>query len=168
MFQIQFGNNKGLLIIDILIAISVIIIAFVSILGFASFLLRFSSLQEQMNQASFLCQEAIEAVRNFRDGTSWSTNGIGTLTTNLDYYPQATGSPARWQLVQGTENINGFERKVVFQKVSRDPITKNIELNYNPVNDDPDTIKVTATVSWQERGRTHKVEVITYLTNWKK
>jgi len=168
MFQIQFGNNKGILIIDVLIAISVIIIAFVSILGFASFSLRFSSLQEEMNQANFLCQEIIEAVRNFRDGTSWSTNGIGVLTTNLDYYPQATGSPATWQLVQGRENINGFERKVIFQKVSRDPTTKNIESSYNPVNDDPDTRKIIATVSWQERGRTHQVEVITYLTNWKK
>ena len=33
--------------------------------------------------------------------------------------------------------------------------------------DDPNTKKVTATVSWEERGRSHSIELITYLTNWR-
>jgi len=32
---------------------------------------------------------------------------------------------------------------------------------------DPNTKKVTVTVSWEERGRDHKLEIFTYLTNWK-
>jgi len=29
-----------------------------------------------------------------------------------------------------------------------------------------DTKEVTVTVSWTERGRSHEVELVTYLTNW--
>jgi len=32
---------------------------------------------------------------------------------------------------------------------------------------DPNTKKVIVTVSWRERGRDHKLEIFTYLTNWK-
>ena len=164
MSQNQFGNKKGISIIEILVVIAIIITALSSLLGLASFSLGVSTLIKQTNQANNLSQEVMEAVRNFRDGTSWDIDGLGKLATSTDYYPQATGSPSKWQLVQGTENIDGFTRKVVFEDVMRDSNSNIVESGgtYNP-----NTKKVTVTVSWEERGRDHKLEIFTYLTNWK-
>jgi len=66
-------------------------------------------------------------------------------------------------MVLGTENIDGFNRKVVFQRVSRDPATKEIEPVYNAFNDDPDTRKAVVTISFGEKS----IEVVTYFTNWR-
>jgi len=163
MSQNQFGNKKGISIIEILVVIAIIITALSSLLGLASFSLGVSTLIKQTNQANNLSQEVMEAVRNFRDGTSWDIDGLGKLATSTDYYPQATGSPSKWQLVQGTENIDGFTRKVVFEDVMRDSNSNIVEAGTY----DPNTKKVIVTVSWKERGREHKLEIFTYLTNWK-
>ena len=164
MSQNQFGNKKGISIIEILVVIAIIITALSSLLGLASFSLGVSALIKQTNQGNLLSQEVMEAVRNFRDGTSWDVDGFGKLATSTDYYPQATSSPSKWQLVQGIENIDGFTRKVVFEDVMRDSNSNIVESGgtYNP-----NTKKVIVTVSWKERGREHKLEIFTYLTNWK-
>jgi len=132
-------------------------------LGLASFSLGVSTLIKQTNQANNLSQEVMEAVRNLRDGTSWDVDGFGKLATSTDYYPQATSSPSKWQLVQGIETIDGFTRKVVFEDVMRDSNSNIVEAGTY----DPNTKKVIVTVSWKERGREHKLEIFTYLTNWK-
>ena len=163
MSQNQFGNKKGISIIEILVVIAIIITALSSLLGLASFSLGVSTLIKQTNQANNLSQEVMEAVRNFRDGTSWDIDGLGKLATSTDYYPQATSSPSKWQLVQGIENIDGFTRKVVFEDVMRDSNSNIVEAGTY----DPNTKKVIVTVSWKERGREHKLEIFTYLTNWK-
>ena len=164
MLANQNDNKKGASIIEILIVIAIIVIALTSLLGVATFSLRISTLMRETNQANNLSQEVMEAVRNFRDGTSWDVDGFGKLATSTDYYPQATSSPSKWQLVQGIENIDGFTRKVVFEDVMRDSNSNIVESGgtYNP-----NTKKVIVTVSWKERGREHKLEIFTYLTNWK-
>ena len=164
MLANQNDNKKGASIIEILIVIAIIVIALTSLLGVATFSLRISTLMRETNQANNLSQEVMEAVRNFRDGTSWDVDGLGKLATSTDYYPQATSSPSKWQLVQGIENIDGFTRKVVFEDVMRDSNSNIVE---SGGTNDPNTKKVTVTVSWEERGRDHKLEIFTYLTNWK-
>jgi type II secretory pathway pseudopilin PulG len=161
MFQIQFGN-KGISLVDLLVAIAIIAIVFSIILGSLSISLSTSSLIKQTIQANNIAFEIIEAVRNFRDGTIWNVNGLGTLATDTDYYPQATSS--KWQMVQGIENINGFKGKVILKDVMRDSNNNIVESGGNY---DPDTKKVIVNVSWQEKGRTHQVEITTYLTNWR-
>ena len=163
MLANQNDNKKGASIIEILIVIAIIVIALTSLLGVATFSLRISTLMRETNQANNLSQEVMEAVRNFRDGTSWDVDGLGKLATSTDYYPQATSSPSKWQLVQGIENIDGFTRKVVFEDVMRDSNSNIVEAGTY----DPNTKKVIVTVSWKERGREHKLEIFTYLTNWK-
>ena len=164
MFQNPLGNNKGISIIEILIVVAIIGIAFSSLLGLASFSLGVSTLIKQTNQANNLSQEVIEAVRNFRDGTNWNINGLGTLTPGISYYPKkSTDTPPKWQLISGEEEIFPFKRKIIIEKVSRDPTTDNIEITYNAANDDPNAKKIIVTVSWKDK----KVEIVTYLTNWK-
>ncbi|TET84704.1 MAG: hypothetical protein E3J36_00615 [Candidatus Nealsonbacteria bacterium] len=164
--------NKGLSIIEILIVIAIIGFALVSILGLVSLSLKTSTSIKEITQANALAQEAMEAIRNFRDGTEWDTNGLrdhieAGATTSDPYRPELDNNfdPPKWILVEGEETIGDFTRKVVFKKVSRDPLTQNIEPTYNEDNDDSDTRKVEATVSWKNENK--KIKLVTYLTNWK-
>ncbi|MBZ9569856.1 hypothetical protein KJA16_03010 [Patescibacteria group bacterium] len=155
---------KGISIIEILIVIAIIAIALTSLLGVVAFSLKASISIKETTKANTLAQETIEAVRNFRDGTTWDTDGLGTLTTDIAYYPKKSDdTPPKWTLIQATETINGFTRKIVFEKVSRDPTTDDIEDTYNSDHDDPNTREAIATVFWKDK----KVEIVTYFTNWR-
>lgn len=157
-------STKGISIIEILIVIAVITIALTSLLGVVTFSLKVSTSIKETTKANTLAQETIEAVRNFRDGTTWDTDGLGTLTTSVAYYPKKSDDiPPKWTLIQGIETINGFTRKIVFEKVSRDPTTDDIEDTYNSDHDDPNTREAIATVFWKDK----KVEIVTYFTDWK-
>lgn len=164
-------NQKGILIIEILIVVSIISIALVSILDLAAFSLKTSTLIKETTKAKNIAEETIEAVRNFRDNINWYNDdfvdqydGLGKITTGVAYHlEKSIDTPPKWMLIQGERTVQGFLQKVVFENVSRDPITKNIEGTYNPANNDPETEKVTATVSWKDK----KVELVTYFTNWK-
>jgi len=151
--------------LEIIIGVSIIVIGLLALLAAANFSLKVSGSASEKTKALNLAQEAAEAVRSFRDGTSWDDNGIGTLNTDIDYHPQldSSTSPFSWDIVQGEEIINKFTRKVVFKKVSRDPDTGVIEEAYDSVYDDPDTRKVVIRVLWG--GET--LELSTYITNWR-
>ena len=88
----QQKNNKGFSIIEVLIAVSIITIAFINFLGIVSFSLKSASFVKRVNQANFLAQEIIEATRSFRDNTTWDLDGLGVLDVNTDYYPFLTGA----------------------------------------------------------------------------
>jgi len=161
-------NKKGISAIEILIAVAIIALTFTSLLGLATFSLKASLLTKENIKAKNIAQETLEAVRNFRDGTDWEdANGLKNILTGEDnpYHPEKNGSvPPEWELVAGEEAINGFTRKVFFYNVQRD-INDNI-VESGGINDDY-TKKVKVFVSWQERGRDHQIEIITYLTDWR-
>lgn len=157
-------QEKGILIVELLVVIAIISIALVTLLGTAAFSLKISVLTKQNNQAKKLAEEALEAVRSFRDGTEWDINGLGMLTLDVSYYPQKTSdNPPKWNLVQGEETTGIFKRKVVFKRVLRDA---NDNISSSGV-EDLNTKEVTATVSWVTSWGTRKVEISTYLTNWR-
>ena len=160
----HLAGNKGISLIEILVAVAIISSVLISLLGLTSFCLRITSVINQTNKANNMAQEMMEQVRNFRDVTSWNIDGLGTITSNIDYYIQKSGTPATWQLIQGTETVNGFTRKVVFEDVMRnldDDIVESGGVN------DPNTKKVAATISWEERGNSRQIELLSYFTNWK-
>jgi len=155
---------KGITIIEILVIVAILTIALVSFLGVAAFSLKISSLIKEETKANTLAQEAIEVVRNFRDGTDWGTDGLGSLTTGISYCFQKTAdTPPKWTLTPGTETIDGFLREIILEKVSRDPATDDIQETYDSLYDDPNTRKIEVTVEGEDR----TIEIITYLTNWR-
>lgn len=164
------GGKKGISVVEILVVAAIITFALVSILTLATFSLKTSILVEETTKAKNIADETMEAVRNFRDNIDWTNNdlanqydGLGIVSTGIAYHPEkSTDVPPKWMLLQGEEIIDGFTRKVVFENVSRDPITDDIEIIYVPANDDPETKKALVTVSWKNK----KVEIISYLTNW--
>ena len=150
---------KGISIIEILVVIAIIGIALVSILSLTTLSLRASISIKETTQANALAEETMEAVRNFRDGTGWETDGLKNYSGT--YHPEKSGDPSKWILASGEETIDGFTRKVVFEDVYRSSITEDIKTDGGYL--DTDTKKATVTVSWKDK----KVELVTYFTNWK-
>ena len=149
------------------IAVMVIGIVFALLLDVAALSLKTSTFVRQSSQANFMAKESMETVRSFRDGTTWASNGLGTLNTgaaNPYYFILNTGTnPATWTLSSGTETVGIFTRNIVFDKVSRDPTTQHIESIYNASHDDPNTRRATVTVSFLSKTLT----LVSYFTNWK-
>lgn len=154
-------KQRGISVVEILVAVAIIGLMLTVLLGTATVSLQSSILIKQTTQASSLAQGAIEAVRNFRDGTTWDSDGIGTLTTGIAYYAEKTTSaPAQWTLIQGEEAIDNFTRKIVFSDVSRDG---NDDIVASGGTNDPNTKKAVVAVSWEDQ----EVEIVTYFTNWR-
>ena len=157
-------NKSGFTIIEALVSIAVIVAVFTAVLGFSVLKNRVDYRNQTKIKAIFLAEEALEAVHNFRGNTEWLTSGISIFIPDIVYHPVKNSSG--WDIVAGAENINGFTRTIIFSRVSRDT-NKNIESNYNPANDDPDTKKLLVTVNWNDRYGLASESLTTYITNWK-
>ncbi|MFC1629700.1 hypothetical protein ACFL11_00520 [Patescibacteria group bacterium] len=154
-------SKKGASVIELLVVIFIIVVALTSLFGVVAFSLGVSTSIKITTQANALAQETVEAVRNFRDGTAWDTDGLGTLALGTAYYPEkSVGVPPEWTLAAGEETIDIFTRKVVFSSVVRDANDDIVESG--GVND-PDTKKATITISWDAK----ELEIETYFTNWR-
>jgi len=147
--------------LEIIISVTLISIVFMTLLGVGFLVLNVSTSIRNETKADSLIKEEFEALRNFRDGTLWVTNGLGTVNTGSSpYYLVDTAN--KWVLTAGTETSGIFTRKINFDKVSRDG-SGNIENIFNQSRVDVDTIKVTITATWP--GKT--ISGVSYLTNWK-
>ena len=155
-------SQKGSLLIEIVVVVRIIVGSLAAILGLASAFLVTSQIVQQTSQATALAQEGLEIVRNYRDGTDWAVDGLDTFTPGSPYHPEQSGSPPKWILVSGSETIGEFTRQIQFEEVFRDS-SDNIAVSGTS---DLDTVKAIVQVSWQERERSHQVELEAYFTNW--
>lgn len=160
--QFFAAKNKGFSIVEILVTIAILTIALFGLMNLVIFSLQLSISIKETKEADFLAREMIEIARNFRDGTAWHVDGLGTLTSGVAYYPlkDMSTSPPQWALVQGEETVNQFTRRIIFYDVERDSNDNIVESG--GVND-PNSKKIKAIVSWQGK----EVEIATYLTNWR-
>lgn len=166
------GSNRGISVIELLVGAGILTLSLSALLGFLAFTLTTTSFLKQQAEATALAEEALEALRSFRDGTGWNDDdpqdeydGLGRVQTDVPYHVALSEDVApRWQLLLGTETIALFSRTVTFENVQRDA---NDDIVASLGVEDPDTKKVTVTVSWTAKTRAHNVTVVTYLTNWK-
>jgi type II secretory pathway pseudopilin PulG len=153
------NKQQGFGVIEIIVVIAVIIVAFTAILELFRLNIQ-SSMQSRENvQAYALLAEALEGTRSVRDG-GWSN--LASLVPGVDYYPVIIGGA--WAL-QATNPgpIDGFSQRVVLSQTRRDA-NSNIVTSGGTV--DPDTLLVTAYIEWQSRGGAKTKNLTTYLTNW--
>lgn len=155
-------KQRGVTIVEIIVVIAVIIAAFTAVLGFFAFESKVAERGRMRLKAVSFTQEAIEAVRNFRDNTTWTSDGVGSLTIGASYHPVI--SDDNWNIISDSEIINEFTRKVVFGQVYRDG---NDDISGSGT-EDSNTRKVTITVSWTDRQGSAEESLITYITNWRK
>ncbi len=154
--MIKKEKNFGFIFLEILIAIALIGIVFIILLGIGFSSLNISSAIQKENKADSLVKEEFEAVRGFRDGTTWADfKNVNFGSSNTYYFTFTRG---QWARNSGTETVENFTRNVFFDQVYRD-INGNIAASGTLDNN---TIKVTVTSEWDNKTS----EAATYLTNW--
>ena len=161
MNRLKISKKYGFGLIEILVAVSIIGLSFATLTGLGNFALKIQNRLQKNMVASYLAAEAIEATRAVKDEAWAIVSGLGTDTP---LHPSQSGSPAKWSLAAGSETINGFSRQVVLANVYRDG---NDNITESTVTLDPNTKKITATVSWSDQGDFQQVSLSAYLTNWK-
>jgi Tfp pilus assembly protein PilV len=142
----KISKNKGFMMIEILVATSIIAVAILAAMTVSQKSVYVSRQAFHATQAAFLLEEGAEAVRILRDD-DWVN--ISSLTEATDYYPTFTG--LTWTLSPTANNVGIFTRTVQIGGVSRDDSTADIS---EAGTSDPGTKLVTVTVSWVEGGVT--------------
>jgi Tfp pilus assembly protein PilV len=166
------NRNRGGSLIEVIIVLAIIVGALAAILGLAALSLVASEIGKQTGEAALLAEDTMEALRNYRDGIDWDDDDPADEYDGLEIAPRGTAfhmeqsadAVPRWQLIAGAETVNEFTRQVVFEDICRDASDDIVAC---PGTVDTDSVEATVTVSWQERGRSHEVELVAYLTNWR-
>ncbi len=154
--MIHNSSEKGVGMLEIVIAVAIISATFFSVLQISAFTLKVMQERNDKAKALMFAQEGIEAVRNMRDG-GWTAN-ISGLTFGATYYLTTSGS--QWALTGTNPGMIGgkFTRTIVLANVSRD-INDNIVAAGG--TDDPKTKKVTAALAWGSPAK--NVQLVTYI-----
>lgn len=149
--------EKGSGMVEILIAASLMGVILIAIINVYSSLTALSLQNTEKIQSTFLLEEGVEAVRVMRD-TSWTTiSGYPTGTTM--YLRFQSGA---WVATMTPQVVDDFYRTITFNKPGRDA-----SFNLMPLGgtDDPNTRRITISVSWEGKGGTTTKSVETYVFN---
>ena len=154
-------KNKSFTLIEVLLSLFLIANGALGAFALLQRNLAFSSITSARLQASYLCQEGIEIIKNIRD-TNWLerknwSEGLGAGDWEADYNDQALTSFANRYLKTdgGFYNYDSGSNTKFIRKITISP-------------DGPDILKILVEVSWQERGRSHQVSAQANLYNWRK
>lgn len=150
------SRERGFGIIEIIVAVSVISIALFGISQLSLLYIKQGNQNKNYLKALYLAEESLEAARSVRD-QSWTTN-IASLTMGANYYPIISSN--KWILGATNPGMieNIYNRQIKIENVSRNT---NDNIVSSGGTDDPNTKKITTTVSWNGKN----VTLTTYLTN---
>lgn len=138
---------------------SIIGLAFVGLSGLTNFTLRMQSQFKENLIAINLANEAMEAIKAFKE-ESWSN--LSGLVLGTAYHPEQNGLPLKWSIVADQETINNFARQIVLEEVYRD---SNDDIVASGGMIDQETRKIIVTVSWSSRGESFQTTLTSYLSN---
>ncbi|MEK7538648.1 MAG: hypothetical protein AAB552_02285 [Patescibacteria group bacterium] len=162
----QAPQNRGFGLIEIITGAGIISLVMLSVFFFFQKTLELSNFNRKIVEADLALTSSVEIVGLLRaEGWTSLCNGLclAGLTPGVSYYLSFSGS--RWSIV-APYTLDGyrFERKVVTAYVNRDAATKDIVTAGGA--DDPNTRKVTISVSWAGKNGTTTKSVVTYMTNF--
>lgn len=156
-------NKAGFGLLEIVVASAIVGVSIFALSTAAVLSEKLQSQSADKIRANFLAEEGIEVARFLRD-KSWNTN-LANLSQGTNYYINFSTTTSQWNISQSLEPyiVSIFERKILVDPVYRD-------LNDNIVSsggaEDLDSKKITAVVSWKERGdATSTVSISTYLSD---
>lgn len=156
-------NNKGVSIIEVLIASAIIMSSVVAIMGVYRGLTSLSIRNTMKVQAGMLLDEGAEALRFMRDVT-WTGN-IAPLVNGTTYYLYWNHTVAEygWRATTTPDTIDDqFVRTFVLSSVNRNGSFDIVDTGGTT---DAGTRKATITVSWFDGVGTSTKSIIMYLYN---
>src|SRR3989338_9272910 len=148
----------GLTIVEVVLAASIVSLLFASVSMYFERALIVNRRTTQYIQSAFLVEEAVEVVKGIRDA-GWAAN-IAPMTVGTTYYLYWDG--ALWVATTTKYEVeNYYDRSFTLSAVNRDA-SDNIAVSGS---NDPDTRKITATVSWHKSTGTSTRSVEAYIAN---
>lgn len=150
----------GFTLVEILVAIPLFMVLTISLVGVGHLSVKSSKTARLRVRAVTLARETMEAVLAVR------ANSFGTLHEG-SHHPEIV--EGKWLLVDGSEIVEGFERRVEIYKVQRElycggervcPIVKSGGVV------DPVTFRAKIFVEWQE-DRQQQITLESLLTFWR-
>ena len=160
-------TNKGFTLLEVIAAIFILTVGVGSAFILISQTLSATSLVRERLIASYLVQEGIEIVRNIRDG-NWLEGenfdqGISPGDYEVDYLSQdLTLWGNRYLKVDPSNPSNGF-----YNYLSGNPTIYARKITIEKPEESTSTLRVSAEVFWQEKGRPHSIKAREELRDWK-
>ncbi len=163
-------KKAGFTMIEMIAAIFVVSVGIMGVFSLVSQTISYISIISSRLTAIYLSQEGMEVIRNIRDSNFLKINkgeegnwDDGLLTGgphyNFDYRSQSIPDNTNCSGNDYLDINGGFYKCLVSGRFQREAQITKIE---------DDKIEVVIEVSWQERGRTHKVVVREDLYQWYK
>lgn len=185
-----FVKKSGQGMIEMIAAIGILLLIASAILGMAVSNIKSQKSTELYVVANNLAREAIEVTRNIRDsnwlaGEKWNTqlntgeaitvlsfNDLGDPVWNLQYDP-AVPAKAIYQAINGLYSHDNAGAPTIYSRlisieaichddISEEQIKSDCEAGENQIG-----IKVSALVTWDERGAFRQVLIEDLLYDWK-
>lgn len=181
MFATSNFKRKGFTLIELIIVVFVLAIGILGVYSVYSQIISYTTISLSRLTASYLAQEGIEIVRNIRD-TNWlegeSNPWDEGLTSCLagceaDYFCTTVEEPAPDNPIShncfkayGTGNFLKIDPTNGFYNYATGDNTKfKREITITPIGN---ILKVSVTVSWQEKGKPYNITAQENLYNWYK
>ena len=156
-------NNKGQILIELIIAVAIISIILSSTLVATHSILESSTIAKQKLEAKYILQQQIESMYAIVN-QSWANLVPGEYYV---YYNPTNNPPNQtqgWKLSLGEATYNEYTEYITISNVYRvnsNTLTSNTSYPY-----DPNTKEVTATVIFKSFGNTYTYNESIYFTNW--
>lgn len=166
-------EKNSFTIIEVMMAIFVLTVAVGGSFALISQTLVAASINQQKLIAYYLTQEGIEIVRNIRDSNWLEKRSVPATPWDDGIADNLSVDQSQKYLTAHNESeLISFENKVLnlgedgFYSYSPGTPTRfKREITITKTGDD--SFEVSVKIQWSERGRTHNIEIIDHLYNWK-
>lgn len=156
-------NNKGMGLIEIIIASSIVMASLVSIIGVYNSMVALSLRNTDTVQATLLAEEGVEIARILRD-KGWANIASSTEGSIYSFYWNNASST--WVSTTTIISSDFFERRVVYSPVYRNSSFDIVPTSFDPgVSVDTNSKKVTVTVTWPVAQGTSSKSIEAYIFN---
>lgn len=158
-----FGfKQSGFGMIEIMVVVTVGVALFLGIEQYLNISLAYAEMDKNKTEALYRAEALLEESRAVRD-EGWTN--ISGLTPGNPYHFSTTGAaPAKWIVQTGQITDGKYTMGITPASVYRD-INKNIVASGGTL--DINTLKITSSISWVERGTAKQVSLSEYLANFK-
>lgn len=165
-------GRQGFTLIETMIALSIITFAILGPISLAIYSIKVSTLAKNQVIASFLAQDAMEYIKNWRDnnylnGKSWLNKLKGSCANPLGCYVDTI---LPWDNNDAIKNCSGtcpvlkYDGFSYNQSTGTDTIfTRKYIIDENVPDQEA---KVSITVSWVDRFGTHSFDLEDHIFNW--
>lgn len=157
-------SSRGATLVETLVAIALASVVLTAVVGMVVSAVSTSTLSKSRTTATRYAEEGVEVARKTRDRTDWPTffnTYVGISSWQVD---------PSFNLTNGTGlPLPPFQRSIRLTDASNQTCGNSQGQNSGQQgNSCVDRVQVVTRVTWQDKGKTQQVELVTYLTKWRK